>query len=116
MREAAVRYRNCLRGEVGDAVAGSSIYYEWTAAPGAIVEVIKDRVFGWRLHEARLADNAAVPEPVRGKIVGALRDIGVHVGRAGWDLDRDLARAARLDFKLTPEANLVSEQFGDDID
>ena len=93
MRRLAVRYRNCLRTVIPDASEGRSAIYEWIGVPSAVVEITRDPVFGWRLEEARLANNRSVPPSVRQAITAELRSMGVHVGRSEWDVRNDLERA-----------------------
>ncbi|MDB5432471.1 MAG: hypothetical protein JWP35_3587 [Caulobacter sp.] len=90
MTEAASRYRNCLVSQIPNAAEGDAAYFEWTPAPGAIVEVRRDRLYGWILTQARLAGNASVPEPMQGAICAELKALGVHVGRPAWQLDQQL--------------------------
>ncbi len=113
IRDAAMRYRNCLRGQIRHAVGGWSAYYEWTGEPGAIVEIHRDPLFGWRFDQARIAGNEPVPEPLRGEIIADLRDMGVYLGRANWELDEALEEAAKPGFKLTPLKAALGEKFGD---
>jgi hypothetical protein len=112
MRDAASRYENCLAGEVDDAVSGNSAYYEWLEPPGAVVELIRDRTFGWVPNQARLARNEAVAEPVRGRILQDLREMGVHVGRSHWQLNHALRRAADPSFSLPPVEAVMAQTFG----
>ncbi len=112
IRDAAERYGNCLRGKVCDAVSGESVFLEWTGQPGAVLEIWRDPIFGWRLCEARLARNAAVPTSQRDEIVKELRRMGVLVGRSRWGLLDDLSSAGAADFKLTAEEVLIEQLFG----
>ncbi len=116
MRDAAGRYQNCLRGEIRHAVDGMSVYFEWTEPPGAIVEVYRDRLYGWRLSEARLAENAAVPEPLRSAICDELRAMGVHLGRSSWELEGAASAAARPDFIFATVEAAIGQKFGDEED
>lgn len=94
LAEAARRYRNCLRTREGHAASGWSAYYEWVGPPGAVVAVQRDAVFGWRLNEAKLVENATVPAELRDEIVAELALMGVHCGRTSWELERALNVAA----------------------
>lgn len=114
MREAAVRYKNCLRGQIRHAAGGWSEFFEWKGDPSAVVEVYRDPLFGWRLEEARLMENKTVPQPTRGQIIAELRRMGVHVGRSDWELTSLLAQAGKPDFRLTSIEAQVGERFGDD--
>lgn len=109
--QAARRYRNCLADQTPYAASGWSAYYEWTGEPGAIVEIGRDHIFGWRLEQARLADNRPVPFEVREEIVAELALMGVHVGRSGWELDRALSRFDG-DWRPPSVEEVVAEAFG----
>lgn len=109
--QAARRYRNCLTDQTPYAASGWSAYYEWMGAPGAMVEITRDHIFGWRLDQARLAGNAPVPEQLREEIVDELVLMGVHVGRSGWELDRALA-AFDGEWRPRPVDAVVAEVFG----
>ena len=116
IRDAALRYRNCLRGQIRNAAGGWSAFFEWREEPGAIVEIDRDTLFGWRLDEARLPGNKPVPEPLRSEILAELRQMGVHVGRSDWELDNALEAAAKPGFKLPPLEDQLGERFGDPSD
>lgn len=90
--DAAARYRNCLRDQICWASNGDSAFYEWIGEPSAVLEITRDRLYGWRLDQARLADNKPVPLEARGPLLEALREMGVHVGRSVWDLSNALRR------------------------
>jgi hypothetical protein len=111
LRDAARRFRNCLAGETPQAATGWSAFYEWEGPPGAVVEITRDHVFGWRLEQARLADNAAVPLSVRKAILGDLALMGVHVGRSGWELHRLLHADVGRGYPLRPAAEAAAEAF-----
>jgi hypothetical protein len=114
MRDAALRYRNCLRDCVHSAATGESAFYEWMGEPKAVVEITRDALFGWRLCQVRLADNAAVPDAARQQISDELGAMGVHVGRSDWDLKQALARAGRPGFRLQPLQQAIDYVFTDD--
>lgn len=113
IRSVARRFRNCLADRVPHAVTGWSAYYLWEGPPAGVVEVTRDHIFGWRLEEARLAENAAVPEPVRDAIAGELALMGVHVGRSGWELDRALSVDVGRTYVLRPAEEVLAEAFGE---
>lgn len=113
MRAAAARYRNCLRDNIPYAASGWSAYYEWEGEPNAVVEISRDAIFGWRLEQARLANNAPVPAALRDAIVSELALMGVHVGRSCWELDRALSAVDGRVFALRPLTEAVAEAFGD---
>ncbi len=100
LHEAAARFRNCLGDMVPYASEGASAYYEWPGPPAVAVEITRDRIFGWRLAQAKLARNHAVPAVVRDEIVAELRDWGVHCGRSAWDLSGSLHRARSARYNL----------------
>lgn len=90
LREAGQRFRNCLATYIPAVADGESAIYEWLPAPGAAVEIRRDRLHGWTLQQARLAGNATVPEETQAAIIAELKAMGVHVGRAAWALDQQL--------------------------
>lgn len=111
LRDAARRLRNCLDDRAPYAATGWSAYYLWQGPPAAVFEISRDHVYGWRLDEARIARNAAVPPEVREEIISELALMGVHVGRSGWELDRAL-NALRGGPGLRPVEDAVAEVFG----
>jgi hypothetical protein len=114
LRQAAARYRNCLRGHLRYACSGQSAYYEWLPPPGAVLEITRDRLRGWTLEQARLAGNDPVPEPARSEIIAELRAMGVHVGRSLWVLDDALDGLARAPKAVArTEAEAIADLFGD---
>jgi hypothetical protein len=70
-------------------------------------------VFGWRLDEARIADNRAVPEPLRDELASELALMGMHVGRSGWQLDRLLREDIGRGYRFWPIDEDVAEAFGE---
>ena len=109
--DAARRYRNCLADHLPHAATGWSAYYEWLVAPGAIVQISRDHVFGWRLDEVRAPRNAAVSKSTREAITDELALIGVHVGRNGWELHRALAADVGVAYRLRPPHAAADEAF-----
>lgn len=104
INDAARRYDNCLREQIHRAVDGTSAFYEWTGDPAAVLEILRDPLFGWRLEEARLRHNAVMPEAARGALIDDLRALGVRVGRTSWEIQSALGRATLPDFTFgTPE-------------
>lgn len=114
IRDAARRYRNCLVNYLDCAVDQRTAIYEWLPAPGAVVELIPDGFFGWRLDQARRRNNQSVDEATREAIVGELRGMGVHVGRSAWQIRRALEEAASPKFQLTPVDDAIADYFTDD--
>lgn len=112
MRDAARRYDNCLTTRVAHAVGGFSAYYEWTGNPGAIVEIGRDAIFGWRLEEAKGPNNAALDKDSRASLIAELVAMGVHVGRSGWQLERALCRDVGRGWRLPSVAEDLVEVFG----
>lgn len=112
LREAARRYRNCLTDRAPHAASGWSAFYEWEGPPGAVLEISRDHVFGWRLEEARGAGNMPLSESAQDEIVSALALMGVHVGRSGWALDRLLREDVGRSFGFRPAEADVAEAFG----
>lgn len=113
MADAAERYGNCLRTRIRHAALGCGAYYEWVGQPGAILEIWRDHLYGWRLDEAKGPKNAPVPKGLRDAITSELRQMGVHVGFRGWEFEDALARAARSNFVRPDEAEAISELYGD---
>ena len=113
LRDAAARYHNCLRNMIPYASDGDYAYYEWLDAPGAALELNRDRLFGWRLSQARLDRNRTVPQSMRDEIIAELRGLGVHVGRSAWDIENALRRANRGDFRLQGTEAVIEELFTD---
>jgi hypothetical protein len=111
--DAAARYRNCLKDQICWASNGDSAFYEWLGEPSVVLEITRDRLHGWRLDQARLADNKPVPPEARGPLVQALRGMGVHVGRSVWDLSRALRRIGEAPAppRPQPEEDVVAALF-----
>ncbi|WP_374472961.1 hypothetical protein [Phenylobacterium sp.] len=114
LRDAARRYRNCLADRMPYAATGWSAFYEWEGPPGAVVELARDPLFGWRLEEVRTLGNGLVAEPYRDALVDELALMGVHVGRAGWELDRALRPDVGHGWRLRPADAARSDAFGGD--
>ncbi|MGA0600347.1 hypothetical protein ACO2Q3_06535 [Caulobacter sp. KR2-114] len=110
--EAASRYNNCLASYLYQASTGDSAFYEWTAEPGAVVQIARDPLFGWRLEQARGPRNQAVPPADRDAIAAVLRGWGVHVGRSHWELRNALEEADNDRFELQALATSIDELFG----
>jgi hypothetical protein len=108
--DAAVRYRNCLKDQIHWASNGDSAFYEWLGEPPVVLEITRDRLHGWRLDQARLAENKPVPHDVRAPLVDALRGMGVYVGRSVWDLSSALRRLGQMP-PPQPEADVVAALF-----
>jgi hypothetical protein len=111
IRDAAKRYRNCLKGYVRSASAGDAAFYEWVGPPGAIVGLWTDPLFGWRLNEAKLVRNASVPAALREAIVAEVRAMGVHTGATAWQVQHDLSQAHEADFRLQSPEEILAEAF-----
>jgi hypothetical protein len=113
LRDAARRYANCLATRVAHAVGGFSAYYEWTEAPGAVVEISRDAIFGWRLEEAKGPGNAVLDQGVREALADELALMGVYVGRSGWQLERALSADLGRTWRLPTVADDLADVFGD---
>lgn len=111
LRDAARRYRNCLAEQSHGAATGLSAYYEWVEPPGAVVEICRDHVFGWRLNQARLQQNAALPEPLQVAVKDDLALMGVHVGRAGWELEHALTPEAGFRYPVRTAIDAAQDAF-----
>jgi len=94
IRQAAARFRNCLRTRIPLILRGEAAIYEWAGTNPVCVEIQLDALHGWALSEARRADNAPVPEPDRSAIVADLKAMGVHVGRTSAHLRNCLENAS----------------------
>ena len=113
VRDAGKRYANCLARRLNQAVSGWSAFYEWTPAPGAIVEISRDAIFGWRLDEAKGPGNAVLEPEVREAIVDELALMGIHVGRSGWQLERALEADTGRTWRLPTLAEDLADVWGD---
>lgn len=113
MREASVRFQNCLRDHIAAAADGSRAYYEWLGPPGAVVEILQDPLWGWRLDEARLRDNEVMTPADREPLIAELRGMGVHVGRSFWQLHRDTWSAQHAGYRLEPLSDAIGAHFGE---
>ena len=114
IEDASVRFKNCLRGQAHWAYSGTSAYYEWVEPPACVLEITRDRLHGWTLDQARLAENKPVPEPTRSALITELRDMGVHVVRSLWRLNDALTRAAATPPRpIETEAEVIGTLFGD---
>lgn len=106
-REAAIRFRNCLRNHIVNASSGDSLFYEWLGPPAAIIHVQRDAVSGWRLCEVKAHNNDSVPAQYRPAIVAAVQAIGVHVGPSHWTLHYALEQAGQGNaWATSPQARL----------
>ena len=112
IREAAGRYRNCLRTLVGQAVDGEAAFYEWVGPPGVVVQLWRDRLFGWRLEQARLANNDVPDKAVREAINAELRSWGVHVGRSSWQLENAAEQAQNDWYRYWTVEDAIDDFYG----
>jgi hypothetical protein len=114
MREAAAKFRNCLASDrMAWAAGGDYAYFEWTGGAGAVVEITRDAVYGWRLNEARSRSNASIGQADRPALTAALAAMGVHVGRTHWGLVSALQCAVRPDYRPDAPEVAALELFGD---
>jgi len=112
MLDAARRYNNCLASYLHQASTGDSAFYEWTGDPGAVVQITRDPLFGWRLEQARGPRNQAVPPADRDAIAAVLHAWGVHIGRSHWELRNAIEEADNDRFELQALATSIDELFG----
>lgn len=112
LRDAARRFDNCLASRVNHAVSGWSAFYEWTGPPGAVVEISRDAIFGWRLDEAKGPNNEVLSKDVREALCAELTAMGVYVGRSGWQLERALSPDVGRGWRLPSVAADLAEVFG----
>jgi hypothetical protein len=94
------------------AAAGDILVYEWLGAPGAILSIARDPIWGWRLEEARIQNNDAVPPKVRAAIMDAMREWGVHLVRGGHSLASTLDWAANDPVRAASATWSECEVFG----
>lgn len=80
IRDAAARLDSLAADFLDGYGGGRAAIFEWLGPPGALVEVDRDQLVGWRLGSARLAGEEPVPPPLAEEISKELRRIGVHVG------------------------------------
>jgi hypothetical protein len=113
LREAGKRFENCLAERVNHAVTGWSVYYEWTGGEGAIVEIERDAMFGWRLNEAKGRKNAPIAKDERAELAAELATLRVYVGRSGWQLERALNGDVGRGWRLPGVAEDLADVFGD---
>jgi hypothetical protein len=75
MKSAALRYRNCMGGQVSAVALGRVVYFEHVGDPGAIAEVVALSGGRWLLHGIYAADNerasALVVRSIRARLEGA---------------------------------------------
>ncbi len=62
MREIVAQYKNCLVNFIPEAIRGEYAFYEWKASEGAIVSIVPDRPYGWRLDDIKGVANAPVSD------------------------------------------------------
>ena len=113
MREAGGRFNNCLKTRISSASGGTAAFYEWLGPPGAIVEIVRDPVYGWRLDETKLKGNAVMAEPDRLALIETLHAIGVHIGRNSWNLSWAIGAAAEGREEGGTVAEAVARAFED---
>jgi len=109
--QTAERYDNCLATLAygGDA---TSAFYEWLGEPGAVLELFDDRVFGWRLAQARFKHNVPVTAESRKAITAALEAQGVYVGRSAREIYDALRHSRGGRLKLSPLEDAAGYKFG----
>lgn len=111
-RDAAARFRNCLKSQIAWAATGGAVYLEWTGQPPAVLQISRDAAYGWRLNEAKGVDNAIIPLESRFALLEALETSGVHVGSNHWCLTNRLEAAGRGE-AIAPGTYGGEDAFGD---
>jgi hypothetical protein len=114
IRAAGRRYRNCLREDLSHLATGDHAYYEWLGEPGAVVELYRDQVIGWRFEQARLARNAPVPAALGRRIEAELASMGVALDRPYWQLRQAVYMIGTPQLALPTLDALAGERFGRD--
>lgn len=83
----AIRFRNCLRGEVDAALRGLNQFYTWepSEAEPVVFSIVNDAPFGWCLQQCAHRGNARVSPETRQRLCTLIAPYGVREGRAmGW--------------------------------
>ncbi len=75
----ALEFRNCLADQAGRVAEGRMAVYVWRVEPAAAVALNWD-VAGWRLSEAKAADNADLSEFQLRELAKVLEAVGVRTG------------------------------------
>lgn len=57
LKEAAGRFRNCLRQHIPPVIAGLVYFYEWRGGVPVVAAILKDPVVGWVLFDMQRAKN-----------------------------------------------------------
>lgn len=79
LERAAREFRNCLDDHAQRVAEGRLAVYLWRRDPAAAIALSWD-VAGWRLAEAKLADNIDLAEPVLRDLVSVLEPLQVRTG------------------------------------
>lgn len=93
----ARRFRNCLASYAERASLGQIAILTWAGPPPGAVCLVRDPIFGWRLEEAKGVGNETLAAEAQVRLIQALRQAGVRVGRAGGELRNRLLEAAGED-------------------
>lgn len=80
VKDAGLRFRNCLADCVDDAAFGDAAFVEWQGAEPAVMELRREGAAGWRLAVLLAARNAQPGAHTVRAVQGALRAQGVRVG------------------------------------
>jgi hypothetical protein len=75
----ALEFRNCLADHAGRIAEGRMAVYVWRVEPAAAIALNWDAA-GWRLSEAKAADNADLAEFQLRELVKRLEAVGVRTG------------------------------------
>jgi hypothetical protein len=113
IRDAGERYDNCVGSYVSQASEGWAAFYEWLGPPGAVVEIRRDNLFGWRLEQVRLKGNGEMAEEDRPTLIAELEAMGVHVGRTMHMLQTATWQAGRGNFRSQSEQEAIAAFFSD---
>jgi hypothetical protein len=81
LESAAMRFRNCLRGELVEARKGYRQYYVWTRddGPPVLFSIRDDGPFGWYLDQAKLAENEPLSPPLRQELEELVSQSGIRL-------------------------------------
>jgi hypothetical protein len=86
LREAALKYRNCLYDYPRQVLLGEYYFYEVKNGP-AIVAIVRDPIIGWRISEINGIDNQEPDENLVTRIERAFADVNFSVEKLN-DIDR----------------------------
>ncbi len=76
LREAAIRYQNCLDEQILNVLSGRRFYYAWIGPTPAVIALRSDPFLGWVVGEMHGAANRPVSGAVRAAILEAFEKHG----------------------------------------